>query len=33
MAVPLLSERIATNVRRWIAGDDLIGPVDPDLGY
>jgi phosphoglycerate dehydrogenase-like enzyme len=33
MAVPLLSERIATNVRRWIAGDELIGPVDPDLGY
>ncbi len=33
MAVPLLSERIATNVRRWIAGDELIGPVDPNLGY
>ena len=33
MAVPLLSERIATNVRRWAAGDDLVGPVFVDLGY
>lgn len=33
MAVPLLSERISTNVRLWIAGDDLIGPVDHQLGY
>lgn len=33
MAVPLLSERIATNVRLWAAGDDLIGPVFTDLGY
>lgn len=33
MAVPLLSERISSNVRRWIAGDDLVGPVDPQLGY
>jgi phosphoglycerate dehydrogenase-like enzyme len=33
MAVPLLSERIATNVRRYAAGEKLIGPVDPDLGY
>lgn len=33
MAIPLLSERISSNVRRWIAGDELIGPVDPDLGY
>jgi phosphoglycerate dehydrogenase-like enzyme len=33
MAVPLLSARVAENVRRWIAGDDLIGPVDVDAGY
>ena len=33
MAVPLLSERIANNVRRWIAGDELVGPVDHQLGY
>ena len=33
MAVPLLSERIRVNVRRWADGDDLIGPVHVDLGY
>jgi phosphoglycerate dehydrogenase-like enzyme len=33
MAVPLLSARIAENVRRFAAGADLIGPVDPALGY
>lgn len=33
MAVPLLSERIRVNVRRWIDGDSLIGPVHIDLGY
>jgi phosphoglycerate dehydrogenase-like enzyme len=33
MAVPLLSARITENVRRWIAGDSLLGPVDPALGY
>lgn len=33
MAVPLLSERIRTNVRRWAAGDELIGPVHVELGY
>lgn len=33
MAVPLLSERIRVNVRRWADGDDLIGPVHIDLGY
>jgi phosphoglycerate dehydrogenase-like enzyme len=33
MAIPLLSERITANVRRYAAGDDLIGPVHPDLGY
>ncbi len=33
MAVPLLSERIRINVRRWADGDDLIGPVHIELGY
>ncbi|MGI8662566.1 MAG: NAD(P)-dependent oxidoreductase [Acidimicrobiales bacterium] len=33
MAVPLLAGRIAANVARWAAGDELLGRVDPDLGY
>ena len=33
MAVPLLSERITENVRRYAAGEDLLGRVDPALGY
>jgi phosphoglycerate dehydrogenase-like enzyme len=33
MAVPLLSERITANVRRYGAGDALIGVIDPELGY
>ena len=33
MAVPLLSERIATNVRRFANGEPLLGPVHTDLGY
>jgi phosphoglycerate dehydrogenase-like enzyme len=33
MAVPLLSARITDNVRRWIAGEALVGLVDPALGY
>lgn len=33
MAVPLLSERIRQNVRRWAAGEELLGPVHPELGY
>lgn len=33
MAVPLLSERIRVNVRRWADGDELIGLVDANLGY
>lgn len=33
MAVPLLSERIAANVRRFGHGEELIGPVHVDLGY
>lgn len=33
MAIPLLSERIAENVRRFAAGQELIGAVDVALGY
>jgi phosphoglycerate dehydrogenase-like enzyme len=33
MAVPLLGERITDNVRRWIAGEPLVGLVDPVAGY
>lgn len=33
MAVPLLSNRVRENVRRRLAGEQLLGPVDPDLGY
>ena len=33
MAVPLLAARITENVRRFGAGHELIGPVDPELGY
>ncbi len=33
MAVPLLSDRITENVRRFGAGQELLGRVDPALGY
>ncbi len=33
MAAPLLWARVAENVRRFAAGQPLIGRVDPDLGY
>jgi phosphoglycerate dehydrogenase-like enzyme len=33
MALPLLSERVRENVRRRIAGEALLGPVDPADGY
>ena len=33
MGRPLLAKRVRENVRRRIAGDDLLGPVDVDLGY
>ena len=33
MARPLLAERITANMRRWGAGADLLGLVDPGLGY
>jgi len=33
MAIPLLSERITTNVRRFAEGQPLVGLVHHDLGY
>jgi phosphoglycerate dehydrogenase-like enzyme len=33
MAQPILAARIAENIRRFIAGEELIGLVDPSLGY
>jgi phosphoglycerate dehydrogenase-like enzyme len=33
MALPLLAARIRENVRRYSAGEPLLGPVDPHLGY
>ena len=33
MARPLLAERITQNVRRYAHGEELIGLVDPELGY
>jgi phosphoglycerate dehydrogenase-like enzyme len=33
MGVPLLAERIAANVKRFGQGEELIGPVDAELGY
>jgi len=33
MGRPLLAARVRDNVRRRIAGEELLGPVDVDLGY
>jgi len=33
MAVPLLADRITSNVRRFAHGEELIGPIYADLGY
>ena len=33
MAEPLLGARVTENVRRWRAGEPLIGLVDPAAGY
>jgi phosphoglycerate dehydrogenase-like enzyme len=33
MAEPVLTARIKENVRRYVAGEPLIGLVDPQLGY
>jgi hypothetical protein len=33
MAIPLLRERISENIRRYAAGEQLLGLVDHALGY
>jgi len=33
MVMPLLADRIRTNVSRFAAGTTLVGLVDPDAGY
>ncbi|NNF70015.1 MAG: hypothetical protein HKN01_09605 [Acidimicrobiia bacterium] len=33
MGLPLIAERVRQNVKRWIAGEPLIGPVDVAAGY
>ncbi|HEX5366041.1 MAG TPA: NAD(P)-dependent oxidoreductase, partial [Acidimicrobiales bacterium] len=33
MAAPLLGARVTENVQRWVAGEPLVGTVDPALGY
>ena len=33
MGLKLLARRVTENVRRYIAGQELLGPVDVDLGY
>jgi phosphoglycerate dehydrogenase-like enzyme len=33
MAAPLLAARISENVRRFGRDEELVGPVDPELGY
>lgn len=33
MGLPRLAARVEENVRRWLAGDDLLGPVDVAAGY
>ena len=33
MGLPLVTNRVRENVRRWLAGEDLLGLVDITLGY
>jgi phosphoglycerate dehydrogenase-like enzyme len=33
MVLPLLAERIRTNVARFATGEKLVGLVDPEAGY
>lgn len=33
LAEPLLHERVAENLRRWQAGEQLLGVIDPAAGY
>ena len=33
MGLPLITNRVRENVRRWLAGEELLGQVDVSLGY
>jgi phosphoglycerate dehydrogenase-like enzyme len=33
MAIPLLTRRIRMNVKRYAVGEELVGLIDPELGY
>jgi len=33
MGLPLIADRVRENVRRWLAGEELLGLVDVALGY
>lgn len=33
MGLPLITDRVRENVRRWLAGEELLGLVDTALGY
>ena len=33
MGLPLITGRVRENVRRWLAGENLLGLVDIPLGY
>ncbi|MCY4069231.1 MAG: hypothetical protein OXE79_09045 [Acidimicrobiaceae bacterium] len=33
MGLPLVTDRVRENVRRWLAGEELLGLVDVSLGY
>jgi phosphoglycerate dehydrogenase-like enzyme len=33
MGIRLLARRVRDNVARYLAGDELLGPVYPELGY
>ncbi|MFQ5556317.1 MAG: NAD(P)-dependent oxidoreductase [Acidimicrobiales bacterium] len=33
MGLPLIARRVGENTRRWLAGEELLGPVDVDAGY
>ena len=33
MGLPLIARRVGENVRRWLAGEELLGPVHISLGY
>lgn len=33
MGLPRLADRVEENVRRWLAGEPLLGPIDVDAGY